>query len=259
MSGFQESSAKQAVRQLLFDAATRLQRQDLTYLGMPAESARDILILRPLLTNAICVAERDSTLAATKRSVASLRLRQKRFVAQDMWQYLATGYPSEPLLADVTFLDFYGGGLTKGNPFAHEIAGLRSYFAKHAQTPNRCFVFAWTYMPRDKGQQKYLDTLKVLLPDSGLAVLRRASGVTFRSVAIRMLLRQHLREHGFIVNVFQHAVYKRVMNTLILVFSKDVDPQCNITLGSPDGLLDEPCCVYDADQPVPRLVPLLDV
>src|SRR5437016_5858914 len=131
MIGFKETAAKQAIRRLILEASTRLQRQGLTYLGMPAETALDILVLRKTLKNVICIAAKDSTLDETRRSVATLPLKHTRFLAVDMWDYLATEYPREELVADVAFLDFYGGGLTHGDPFAAEIAGLRSYFAKH--------------------------------------------------------------------------------------------------------------------------------
>jgi len=259
MARFQESAAKQAIRRLILEAATRLQRQGLTYLGMPAEEALDILILKNLLKNAICVAMKETTLEETRRSIATLPLKQRRFVVMDMWDYLLKEYSREELVADVTFLDFYGGGLTRHDPFAAEIAGLRSYFAKHARFSKKAFVLAWTYMPRDKGEAKYVEVLSKLLPTDDIQLLKTTSGVAFRSVALRLLLRQHLIEHGLVAKLFHHAVYKRVMSTMILIFSKDTDPSCSVALGSPHSLVDEPCCVYDPRQPAPRLVSLFDM
>jgi hypothetical protein len=260
MARFQESPAKQAIRRLIVDATSRLQRQGLTYLGLPAEAALDVLALKDLLKNVICVASSEATLEETKRSIATVALRHRRFVAMDMWDYLAKEYPREELVADITFLDFYGGGLSRSNPFATEIAGLRGYFAKHANISAKAFVFAWTYMPRDRGEAKYLDALGKLLGAEDLNVLRSTSGgVAFRSVALRLLLRQHLLEHSLVAKLFHHAVYKRVMSTMILVFTKDTDPSCAVTLGAPGHLLDEPCYVYDAHEAVPRLVSVSDI
>src|SRR5262245_28306550 len=133
MAKHQESAAKQTIRLLLKDACQRLQRKGLTYLGLPAEEALDIKVLSPMLENAICVADRESTLQETRRSIGGIPLKQKKLICSDMWEYLHTSYPQEPLVADVTYLDFYGGGIQKSNPFAEEIQGLRSYFAKHAR------------------------------------------------------------------------------------------------------------------------------
>ena len=57
--------------------------------------------------------------------------------------------------------------------------------------------------------------------------------------------------------LFHHAVYKRSMNTVILVFSRGADPQCTLTLEPPESLLYEPMCVYRENEPVPQLLPLL--
>jgi hypothetical protein len=224
---------------------------------MPAEDARDILTLKALLHNVICIADRAATLDEARRSIACIRLKERRFVVADVWEYLRTEYPNESLTADITFLDFYGGGLRKEDPFASEINGLRNYFAKHARFPNKAFVLAWTYMPRDKGEQKYIDTLEHILPASEMKLLKETSGVNFRSVALRLLLAQHCREHKLKTKLFHHALYKKVMNTIIVVFSKGIDPQCTLTLGDPRQLLEEPCCVYDMKATVPRLMPLL--
>jgi len=259
MAAHQESAAKQATRDLIFDAAKHLQRASLTYLGMPAENAYDIFTLKPLLQNVICIDEKSVVLDETRRNIAGLTLKTKRFVVADIWEYLRQDYPTETLLADVTFLDFYGGGLHNEDPFAFEINGLRNYFSKHARHPAKAFVLAWTYMPRDRGRQKYIDTLSQILPADEMELLRRTEGVNCRSAALRLLLMQQCREHNLQINLFQHALYKRIMNTMIVVFSRGPDSQCSLPLGDPRRLLIEPCCVYDSKNSVPRLVQLLDL
>jgi hypothetical protein len=258
MGKHQESAAKQATRDLIFDACKHLQRSPLTFLGMPAELALDILTLRSLLNNVICVAENNSTLEETRRSIAALPLKERRFIVSDIWEYLRTQYPTEPLLADVTFLDFYGGGLRKDDPFASEINGLRNYFAKQSRHQNRAFVLAWTYMPRDKGAEKYIDTLSRILPEEEIRMLSASKGVNLRSLAVRLLLLQHCREHDLRIKLFQHALYKNVMNTIIVIFSRGLDPHCTLPLADPKDLLQEPCCVYDTKSSVPRLLLLVD-
>jgi hypothetical protein len=253
----QESSAKQATRRLILHAAKMLGRSQLTYLGMPAENAYDIIELQSVLQNVICIAEREDILEETRRSISGLPLHQRLFFAADIWKFLQLQYQGLPLTADVTFLDFYGGGITAQDPFASEINGLRNYFAKQASLERRAFVFAWTYMPRDKGETKYIATLEKILPKQEIDLLRSSTGVSLRSLAIRLLLAQHAREHDMNVKLVQHALYKRVMNTIILVLSRGTDPQCSLTLGSPDELYRAPCCVYDGISPAPRLVSLL--
>jgi hypothetical protein len=222
-----------------------LNRQNLTYLGMPAEEALDIKALRPVIKNVICVARDSDTIAETARSIASLPISEKRFVRSDIWAYLRDKYPTEPLLADVAFLDFYGGSFVKENPFAVEIAALRAYFARHALSSGKAFVFAWTYMPHDKGEEPYrriLDQLKLSTKERDL--LDTASGMRLRSIAIRLVLRQLLAEHGCMARVYHHAVYKNVMNTLILVYAKGTDAQCTLKLQGPEMLLEAPYYNY---------------
>lgn len=252
MAKFQESEAKQAIRHLIRGACEHLHRPGLTYLGLPAESALDIKELGNLLRNVICIDEREAVLNEARRSIAGMRLNVRKFEVAEMWHYLRDQYRRELLVADVTFLDFYGGGIRDANPFAAEIAGLRDYFVKHAGYPNRAFVLAWTYMPRDKGRQPY-QSLDRLLSKEDIQLLERTKGLQFRSVAIRLLLRQLLNEHMMSVKVFQHAVYKQIMSTIILVFSKGLDPQCTLTLESPDSLRDEPCYVYTPGVATPQL------
>src|SRR6185437_14361615 len=216
MAKHQESDAKDAIRHLLRDACEQLQRSRLTYLGLPAEEAVDIKLLGPLLENAICVADKKTTLDETKRSIAAIPLKHRRFVCTDMWKYLSEKYVLEPLVADVTYLDFYGGGFKDGNPFANEIHGLRSYFAKHAKHTNRTFVFAWFYMPHDQGKDVYMETCQKIIPEMDMRLLRRSTGMWVRTIAIRLLLRQSLLEHGMTATVFHHALYKRSMNTIII-------------------------------------------
>jgi hypothetical protein len=256
MAKHQESAAKHAVRLMLLDACERLQRGKLTYLGLPAEEALDIKTLSPVLENVICVADKKATLEEAKRSIAPIALRVRRFECGDMWKYLREKYPGEALVADVTYLDFYGGGIRDRNPFANEIHGLRSYFAKHAAYTNRAFVLAWFYMPRDKGKEAYLETCKKIVPEMELRLLRRSSGVWARTVAVRLLLRQSLLEHGMSAAVFHHALYKKSMNTIIIVFSKGEDPHCKLTLGHADCLLTAPVIAYEEGRVVPHLVPI---
>jgi hypothetical protein len=258
MAIFQESEAKKTIRLLIKDAAGAMQRAGLTYMGMPAEQALDILTLGSLLKNAICIDVDKDVLKETRLSIAILPLKEVRWEITTCWDYLRETYPSEPLVADVTFLDFYGGGIRTEDPFAEEIAGLRNYFSKHSRFPNRAFVFAWTYMPRDRGKKPYLEALRKLVLPAEYAILERMSGVDLRSFALRLLLRQILNEHNMVVNVFHHAVYKQVMNTIIILFSRGVDPQCQLMFKSPDSLLHEPYCYYSPGEPVPVLKTLLD-
>lgn len=256
MAKHQESDAKGAIRRLLLDACGQLQRGRLTYLGLPAEEALDIKALSPLLENAICIADKKATLEETKRSIAAIPLKQKRFVCVDMWKYLSDQYPTEPLVADVTYLDFYGGGLKDGNPFANEIHGLRSYFAKHAKHGNRTFILAWFFMPHDQGKEIYLETCQKIVPAMDMKLLRQSTGMWSRIIAVRLLLRQSLLEHGMTANVFQHALYKRSMNTIIVAFSKGDDSIARLKLSHPDCLLHSPVVAYDPGKPVPRLIPI---
>jgi hypothetical protein len=252
MARFQESDAKQAVRLLLSDAARGLQRRGLTYLGMPAEEAHDVMVLAPLLNSVIAVDASDKVLQETRRTLARLPMKQE-FVTADMWEYLRDSYPSHRSIADVAFLDFYGGGLRNDDPYATEIAGLRSYFAKHAQQRDRAFILAWTYMPRDKGRSAYLDACATFLGQPDMARLRKTSGVWLRSAAIRLLVRQSLLEHRMSVSIYQHVMYKKIMNTIILIFCAGTDHACRIPLGSPDSLLSEPVYVYE-ESLLPRIV-----
>src|SRR5579871_6058384 len=187
MAKHKETPAKQTIRLLLRDACERLQRGGLTYLGLPAEEALDLKALDNLITNAICIAEKQATLEETRRSIAGLPLKERKFVCADMWQYLRTTYPTEPLVADITFLDFYGGGIKAKNPFAEEIQGLRSLFAKHALHPNRAFVLGWFFMPRDQGKEPYVTACQKIVPEADLAPLKAASGVLARAIAVRLL------------------------------------------------------------------------
>ncbi len=253
MAKFKESAAKQTVRDLLLDACKRLQRSGLTYLGVPAEDARDIKTLAPLLKHVICVDASAAVLEETKRSIAELALKTRKVINAELWAYLRDQYPSERLVADITFLDFYGGGIQKQDPYAQEIAGIRSYFAKHASIANKAFVFAWTYNPRDRGTDAYLQALEKIIPKHELKPLREKTGFAFRHLAIRMLLLQSLREHGMFVKVFQHAVYKNVMSTLIIVFSKGQDATSAFRLKDADSIIDEPVVFYDPEQATPRL------
>lgn len=257
MSSFQESAAKTTVRQLLREACERLRRGRLTYLGLPGEFATDLKVLGSLLENAICVEREASVLEEVRRSVSLLPLKTCVFVKQNMWDYLGDRYSSEPLVADVTFLDYCGGGITKEDAFAEEIGALRNYFRKHAKYPNRAFVFAWTYMPRDKGKRHYLTALEKTISDERLLAAARASGgMLLRSTAIRLFLWKCLHDHDMLANLVQHVVYKGVMNAIILVLSKGTDEQCAHELQAPDCLLTDPAWVYDEGDATPRAVHL---
>src|SRR2546428_13760544 len=100
MAKFKESAAKQAIRNLLYDACERLQRSPLVYLGMPAEDAADVKTLGPLLRDVICLDARSAVLEETKRSIATMPLKTRRFVTAELWTYLRDQYPSEQMLAD---------------------------------------------------------------------------------------------------------------------------------------------------------------
>jgi len=258
MAKFQESEVKKTIRLLIKNACEFLQRQELTYLGLPAENATDIKVLNGLLKNVICIDEKKATLEETRRSIAGMRLKERKFIVANMWEYLRDLYQNESLTADIAFLDFYGGGIREDNPFAYEIAGLRNYFVKHAHQQNKAFVLAWTYMPRDKGIEPY-QALDKILSSEDVSFLQKTKGVQFRSVAIRLLLKQLIQEHTMSVKVVQHAVYKNVMNTIILIFSKGIDAKCEVTLESPDSLLSEPCYVYKIDSLIPEPVSLFNI
>src|SRR5256885_1993175 len=105
-----ESEPKQAIRLLLRDACEQLNRGKLTYLGLPAETALDLKVLEPYLENVICISNIRADLDEAARRVATMQVKQKHFLVRDIWKYLVKEYPVEPLIADVTFLDFYGGG-----------------------------------------------------------------------------------------------------------------------------------------------------
>lgn len=255
MDKFQDSAPKDAVRLLLKDASEQLQRGKLTYLGLPAEKALDIKVLHPVLENAICVADKRSTLDETRRNIAMIRLKQRKFECTDMWNYLIKKYPSEPLVADVTYLDFYGG-IKDTNPIGIEIQGLRSYFAKHAKYPNKAFVFAWFYNPRDDGKDVYIQTCEKIITASDLTILQKSSGVWLRTLAVRLILRQSLREHGMNALVYHHALYKKTMNTIIVIYAKGDDPALRLQLSHPDCLLQAPVVKYEPGTPIPKILPL---
>ncbi len=255
MAKHQESAAKQAIRGLLLDASESLQRGKLTYLGLPSEKALDVRTLEPVLENVICVEENKTILDEARRSIAPMPFKVRRFENFRMWEYLRDKYPAEPLVADIAFLDFYGGGIVHEDPFALEIAGLRSFFAKHANSQNKTFILGWTYMPRDKGPGVYLRACEKIIPSGELDLLRRSSGMWARSVAIRLLLRQSCDEHRMLAKIFHHAVFKNVMNAIVLVFSKGFDSKCKISLEDPKALLDAPVCVYDPKSTVPKMLP----
>ncbi len=255
MDDYQDSAAKATIRQLLKDAGEHLQRGRLTYMGLPAEKALDIKTLHPILDNVICIADKRATLDEARRSISMLKLKQRKFEEAEMWNYLTDRYPAEPLLADITFLDFYGG-IKDTNPMAIELQGIRSYFAKHAKVQNKAFVFAWFYNPRDDGKDVYIKTCEKIIAEADLKILKRSSGVWLRTIAVRLILRQSLKEHGMTATVFHHALYKKTMNTIIIVFAKGEDPLLRVQLYQPDHLIEAPVVKYEPGMIVPRILPL---
>jgi hypothetical protein len=253
MPEFQETAAKKTVRELLRESCEQLRRRNLTYLGLPGELATDLRLLGPYLENAICVERDPNAIEEIRRNASFLPLKKKKIIRANMWDYLRDQYSGEALVADVTFLDFYGGGLSRKDPFADEIGALRSYFMKQARYPNRAFVFGWTYMPRDQGEQNYVKALEKINVDNHLLKkVTQSSGTWLRSIAVRLLLRQSLYEHDMLVKLVQHTVYKSVMNAVILVYSKGRDSQCNYELQSPDCLLTDPVWIYERGSPTPK-------
>lgn len=243
---FRETLAKQAVREMLADAAGQLGRTGLTYLGLPGREAKDVLRLRKLLRQAICVDTRQEVLDACSTQLGRLSLDAKQFVCEDMWSYLKAHYPSEPLMADVLFLDFCGGGILSDDPFATEIAGLRALLAKHSKTKNQAFILAWTYMPHDKGPDAYRAALgKLKLTPADEALVNSFSGVRLRSLSIRLLIKLSFQEHNMLAKVYHHALYKKTMNTIIVIFSAGVDERCSIQLDDPDAILQAAVYRYD--------------
>jgi hypothetical protein len=166
-------------------------------------------------------------------------------------------YPGEPWAGDITFLDFFGGAIAKDDPFAEEIGALRSYFMKHANHPGRAFIFAWTYATRDRGKAKYVSALERVVQEASLlAKLRQAEGVLSRSIAVRLLLWQMMKEHGLSVSIVQHLIYKRTMSAIILVFSKGLDPSSSHELSDPSCLLTDSIWTYQEDIVTPTRVKL---
>jgi hypothetical protein len=175
-SSFKESAEKEVIRRLIRQAAEELRRETLTYLGMPERQAYDIRALVPLVRNVICVDFESEKLRETARVLARLKLDRKVFWEGNMWAYLRDQYPIEGLVADITFLDFLGGGIRSKELFAQEIAGVRNYFTKQSRYQNRAFVFAWTFMPRDAGSSVYTEGLSKLLPEHEVSLISSQKG-----------------------------------------------------------------------------------
>ena len=251
-----ESEPKKTIRLLLRDSCEALNRGKLTYLGLPSDTAQDLKVLEPFLENVICIGNVKTELDEAARVVARMPIKSKRFLLREMWKYLSAEYPSEPLVSDVTFLDFYGGGVCSSDPFADEVGGLRAFFAKNARQQNKCFILAWTYNPRDMGKQVYVEIGKELFTNDELNILERTAGFAARSFAIRALLKKSLTEHKMHGKVVQHAVYKRVMGAIIIVFCKGKDPNCACELQDPKMFLEEPIVEYAERQLIPRFIPL---
>jgi hypothetical protein len=258
-ASFYESEGKAVVRRLLRQACMTLGRDELTYLGMPEEDALDVRGLTGLIGNVICIDKVRHKLELARHRIANMHIRGEIYRCVDMWDYLRLQYPSEKLLADVAFLDFLGGSIQSADPFAKEIAGLRSYFARHAHDSflNRSFILAWTFMPHDLGPQKYTRHLKECLFPEDMKLLGGYSGIEFRTLAIRMILRQLLRQHEMKAVLYEHLLYKQVMSTFILVFAKGEEPACSLHLGSPDDILKAPITEYDERRSTPVSRPLL--
>lgn len=105
MALHQESAEKRGIRKLLLDACKELGRSPLTYMGLPAEEARDIIALQSVLDSAICIAPNPATLVETARSISAIPLRNFVPHSGDVWEYLRDDY-DEHMLADITYLDF---------------------------------------------------------------------------------------------------------------------------------------------------------
>jgi hypothetical protein len=252
-SSFSESGAKEVIRRLLRQAGEGLGRENLTYLGLPEREALDIRALVPLVRNVICIDFESEKLRETARVLARLKLDRKVFWEGNMWTYLRDHYPIESLVSDITFLDFLGGGIRSTELFAQEIAGVRNYFAKQSRYQNRAFVFAWTFMPRDSGAQIYTEGLSRLLPEHEIRLIARQKGWALRALAIRFLVKQILQEHNMTVKLFHHAVYKKVMNCMILIYSNGDDSNARFTLHDPKSILHESVYLYTENElPEPK-------
>lgn len=253
---FQESVEKQSIRAMLNDAAGLLGRANLTYLGLPGHRALDILALRANIENAICVDRDKNVLDDCSASIAGIPLKNTRYVRGNMWDYLNNKYLTEPLVADITFLDFCGGGINSPTPFAHELAAIRTYFAKQAQHPNKAFILAWTYMPRDTGSSKYHKALEKILQPADMKRLAGAKGTAYRSLAIRSFLKQCLLEHDMSAKLYHHALYKKTMNTIILIYARGTDPNAHVALGLPEDIMTAFVARYDGRSLIPELISL---
>jgi hypothetical protein len=250
-SSFVESDEKTLVREALRKAGLALGRQELTYLGMPEAAALDIRILQRLLRNVICIDWERKKLEVAEHNISDLPLKVREFHACDVWEYLKSDYYRAGLTADMTFLDFLGGGISSADTFAHEMHALRSYFSRQALHPRTAFVFAWTYMPHDRGLQAYTRAVENSATEEEKKMLRGLTGIRFRSLAIRLVLSRLLQEHNMTGKIYFHALYKTVMSSLILVFSKGHDPKCTLPMGSPESILSEPIRAYKKGQVVP--------
>jgi hypothetical protein len=253
---FPESSAKNSVRLLLKGAICSLDRTSLTYLGLPGKRALDLATFGGLVTRAICV-ERDKDYDDMRRSVSRYPLKPK-FKKKNVWEYLRDDYPNEEWVADVAFLDFCGGGISSENPFSLEVAGLRAYFTKQANASAVPYVFAWTYMPRDKGSATYKDSMHNL--GMSTAEIEQANSLpplALRSYWVRVVLRQISRELGFKIRVYHHALYRSSMNTLVLLFGKGEQVH-ELRLDSPEIILDAPIYEYVDGSSLPRVRQLFD-
>ena len=130
MAPFKESPPKQPSVPSFVTLVRICNGASFTYLGLPGSSARDVRKLGSLLENVICIDQSERVLADVKRNIANLQLKERRFPNIGMWEYLRDKYPTESLIADVSFLDFCGGGLQKDDPFATEVAGVRCVLCK---------------------------------------------------------------------------------------------------------------------------------
>lgn len=241
---------------MLCDAAGLLGRANLTYLGLPGHRALDILALSTYLENVICVDRDKKVVDACSTSIARIPLKKIRPVTGDMWDYLNHGYRSETLVADLAFLDFCGGGINSATPFADELGAIRSYFAKQAKHANKAFILAWTYMPHDTGAAKYQKALEKVLQPPDLKRLAAVRGTAFRSMAVRSFLKQCLVEHDMSAKLYHHALYKKTMNTIILIYARGTDPMAKIVLSPPDDIMSAFVAHYDGKSLTPELISL---
>lgn len=105
-------------------------------------------------------------------------------------------------------------------------------------------------MPRDSGPEAYIDVCEKLNIDANLLEeLKASTGIRTRSIAIRLVLYQCIREQGMRATLYQHSLYKGMMNTVVVIFG---GAGCKTKLADATSLLTEPVVVYEPEKLVPR-------